>query len=112
MRTASDLRRVMHDIGRIYELLPAIVDIQSGVPHVVDAIDDDELAAFKSELFGRDEAMTWVEQARTTIATAPTRYTRGPPNTNAFRTRGRSNYRPSGRLRGVALCTTLGRHEP
>ena len=70
VRTAADVRRVLRDIGRIYELLPKIVDVKKQVPHIVDAIEDAELDALRAELDTTSEAVDWAEQARAVIAEA------------------------------------------
>ncbi|MFC0313596.1 hypothetical protein ACFQNE_02970 [Gordonia phosphorivorans] len=68
MRTAADVRRVLADITRIHALLPEITKIRKQVPHIIDAIDDDELAAIETELRSTDSAVEWAAEARQVIS--------------------------------------------
>ncbi|WP_042377274.1 hypothetical protein [Gordonia alkanivorans] len=70
VRTATDLRRVLRDVGRIYDLLPEIAKVRSQVPHIVDAIEDSELDALRNELRATEAAVNWAEQARAVIGDA------------------------------------------
>lgn len=70
MRTAADIRRAMLDAVRILELLPAIAKIEKSVPHVIDAIDDDDLDAIRKELTGTETATKWATTTLAVIAEA------------------------------------------
>lgn len=70
MRTAVDVRRVVNDINRIFELLPTLIEIRNRVPHIIDSFDDPELDALKAELEISDSAVEFAAQARTVIADA------------------------------------------
>lgn len=70
MRTAADVRRVMADITRIYQLLPTLTEIKDKVPHIVDAVDDDDLAALTEQIRSTDQAVDWAATARTVLAEA------------------------------------------
>ena len=70
MRTAVDVRRVVNDINRIFELLPTLTEIRNKVPHIIDSFDDPELDALKAELETSDSAVDFAAQARTVIADA------------------------------------------
>ncbi len=70
MRKAGDVRRVLRDIQRIYELLPTLVEVKKQVPHIIDAIEDAELDALKAELDGADNSVDWAAQARAVIVDA------------------------------------------
>lgn len=72
LRTAADVRRVMHDITAIHALMPEITKIAKQVPHIIDAIDDDELAALENELRSTDAAVEWAAQSRQVIVDALT----------------------------------------
>lgn len=70
MRTAADVRRAMHDAVRILEMLPAIAKIEKTVPHVIDAVDDDDLDAIRKELTGTEAATKWATKTLAVIAEA------------------------------------------
>lgn len=72
MRTAADVRRVMQDAVRILDLLPTIAKIEKTVPHVIDAIDDDDLDALRNELVGTERATKWATQTLDVITAALT----------------------------------------
>ncbi|KJR10478.1 hypothetical protein [Gordonia sihwensis] len=70
MRSAADVRRAMHDAVRILELLPEIAKIEKSVPHVIDAVDDDDLDAIRKELTGTEAATKWATKTLAVIAEA------------------------------------------
>lgn len=70
MRSAADVRRAMTEAVRILNLMPEITKIQKSVPHVIDAIDDDDLDAIREELTGTEKSVKWATKTLEVIAAA------------------------------------------